>query len=180
MTKELSCRLIQPDDYTAMCKIILRFIYQEAQVRPMNEPSSDLERLFEHEKFLAYYVLEETETAMDEKKIIGGAGIQDCRYPATEIHPKTCELCRFYIDAEHRNANYGKFFLGGLIGFAREKGYERMLLETVPGKMQQAIMLYRKAGFFDTKNRPSNCWDKTGDKGHLFMELPLNRPIARL
>lgn len=180
MTKEICCRLIQPEDYAAMCKIIIKFMYEEASIRRMSEDSFDLEHLFENEKFLAYYVLEESDSDSGMKNIIGGAGIQDCQYPSTEKHPKTCELCRFYIDSSYRGANYGKFFLTCLIDYAKKQGYARMLLETIPGKMQQAITLYRKTGFFETKNRPPLCWDKTGEHGHLFMELTLDQSKTSL
>jgi ribosomal protein S18 acetylase RimI-like enzyme len=133
-----------------------------------------LEHLFEKEIFFAYYILEECDSHTGTNKIIGGAGIQDC--PEIEGQPKTCELCRFYIDSNYRGASYGKFFLMCLINFVKKQGYERIFLETVPEKMQPAIKMYRGAGFFDTKNRPPHCWDITGEKGHLFMELTLNQP----
>jgi GNAT superfamily N-acetyltransferase len=175
MTKNISCRLIQPEDYAAMSQIIIHFLYDESAVRDKTRDSSDLRKLFENEKFLAYFVLEESDSETGAKKIIGGAGIQHCQYPTTEIHPRTSELCRFYIDPTYRGNGVGKFFLSCLIDFAKKLKYERLLLETIPGKMDRAISMYRSAGFFETENRPAHCWDKTGEKKHLFMEVGLVR-----
>jgi putative acetyltransferase len=175
MTKEISCRLIQPEDYQAMSAIIIKFLYEESLVRQKTQDASDIKNLFVNEKFLGYYVLLETDTDTGKTKVIGGAGFQECKY-TEENHPKTCELRRFYIDSDYRGASYGKYFLNCLVDFVKRQGFQRILLETVPGKMDRAINLYSKVGFFKTQNRPLHCADKTGERGHLFMELTLNKP----
>jgi len=51
------------------------------------------------------------------------------------------------------------------------------LLEILPGKMEHAISLYRKIGFFETHNPPTHCSIKAIENKHLFMELNLNHSL---
>jgi len=102
MKKEIECHLIQPKDYQTMTDIIMKFLYKESKIRFLTQDSSDIKNLFTNEKFVGYYVLEETDLDNNVKKIIGGGGIQECKYHASENSPKTCELRPFYIDTNSR------------------------------------------------------------------------------
>jgi putative acetyltransferase len=76
---------------------------------------------------------------------------------------------RLYVRPEFRGQGVGKELVTTLIEAAREIGYERMLLDTLPGKMDRAIALYRRFGFREIAPYYHNPVE-----GALFMELRLS------
>lgn len=58
-----------------------------------------------------------------------------------------CELKRMYLKKEARGNGTGKLMILKAISIAKELGYERMRLDTLP-TMQTAIDLYKKIGFY--------------------------------
>lgn len=79
-----------------------------------------------------------------------------------------CEMKRLYVRPQFRGQGFGQKLVAAVIGAAREIGYERMRLDTVPGKMDRAIALYRSIGFHEIPPYYDNPFDDV-----LFMELRL-------
>lgn len=83
----------------------------------------------------------------------------------------TCEVKRLFVRPEYRGQKVGKQLMDAALGEARRIGYRRMLLDTVSGKMDRAIAMYREYGF-----REIPAYRENPQPGVLYMELDL-RPF---
>ena len=63
------------------------------------------------------------------------------------IDETTCEMKRLFLRPEFHGKGFGRKMIDRLLHEARQIGYSRMNLDTMPGRMDQAISLYRAFGF---------------------------------
>jgi len=63
-----------------------------------------------------------------------------------EWAPKVGEIKRIYVRADHRGPGFGPILTGALLERARELGYERVRVDTLP-TMSAAIQFYQEMGF---------------------------------
>lgn len=82
--------------------------------------------------------------------------------------PGLCEMKRLYVRPEFRGHRIGRVLAEYVIREAAEIGYSRMRLDTVAGKMDSAIAMYRELGFKET-----DPYYQTPVGHTLFMELVL-------
>jgi len=61
----------------------------------------------------------------------------------------TCEMKRLFLRPGFRGLGLGKALVVKIIDEAKSIGYKRMCLDTIPGKMDSAIALYKAMGFQD-------------------------------
>lgn len=79
-----------------------------------------------------------------------------------------CEMKRLYVRPQFRGKAIGHALAAKIIAEATANGYQRMRLDTVPGRMDAAIQMYRDLGF-----REIESYYATPVAGTLFMELDL-------
>jgi putative acetyltransferase len=75
-------------------------------------------------------------------EIIGGSGI----YPTANLPDGTCELVKLHLSNKARGKGIGKLLLEKCITAARELGYKKIYLETMP-ELTIAIPMYEKFEF---------------------------------
>jgi putative acetyltransferase len=80
--------------------------------------------------------------------------------------PGVCEMKRLYVRPAFRGKSLGRALAERLIAEAAAAGYTHMRLDTVPGKMDRAIALYRELGF-----REVAAYYPTPVRETVFMEL---------
>ena len=75
---------------------------------------------------------------------------------------------RLFVRPAFHGKGMGHQLLAAILREAREIGYERMRLDTLPPQMNKAIAIYRKLGFKEIEPYYDNPV-----QGALFMELQL-------
>ena len=98
-------------------------------------------------------------------KMVGGGGI----YPTEGLPADTCELVKMYLLPEARGIGLGKLLIEKCIEQARDLGYKKIYLESMP-ELQNALKVYEKFGF-NYLNGPM------GNSGHTGCSLWMLRNV---
>ena len=87
-----------------------------------------------------------------------------------KVDDSTCEMKRLYLRPEFRGKGLAGQIVNRIIHEAKQIGYSKMRLDTIPGRMDQAIKLYRSIGFKEIPAYYDSPFTDT-----LYMELDLTK-----
>jgi carbonic anhydrase len=87
------------------------------------------------------------------------------------VGPMTCEMKRLFVRPAYRDRGLGRVLVEAIIEEARKLAYTHLRLDTLPGRMERAIELYRSIGFVEIEPYYDTPVDSTK-----FMELDLLTP----
>ena len=155
-------REIQPQDNKQVASVI-RQVLIDLGVPKVGTAYADtaLDHMYENYDVpkASYFVVEEN------NRIIGCAGVAQLE----NFDGNVCELQKMYFTEEARGRGLGSQMMKVCLNKAREYGFEKCYLETMP-YMEDAQKLYKKTGFQYIEAR-------MGDTGHyscpVFMLLEL-------
>lgn len=137
--QELTIRTIEPGDNQSLAKIIRDALTEFKANKPGTvyfDPTTDhLYELFQTGR-AAYYVVTKGE------ELLGGAGI----YPTAGLEADTCELVKIYLSPAGRGKGLGKMLMEQCLAAAKNTGYKKVYLETMP-ELVVAVPMYEKFGF---------------------------------
>lgn len=132
-------RGIQQSDNPFLSKIVKGTLAEFGANHPNTvyyDPTTDtLYELFQ-KKGATYFVAELND------EIVGGGGI----YPTDGLPEDTCELVKMYLLPHARGTGLGRTLIEKCISTAKELGYKKIYLESMP-ELKQALKVYAKFGF---------------------------------
>jgi putative acetyltransferase len=159
---QIRLREIQQEDNAILAKIIRDTLAEFGANHPgtvyYDETTDALFEVFQNQNS-KYFVAE-----LD-GKIVGGGGI----YPTPGLSPDTCELVKMYLLPEARGIGLGSLLIQQAINSAKEKGFKKIYLETMP-ELKAALKKYEKFGF-------TYLSGPMGNSGHTGCSLWMIRDI---
>ncbi len=137
--QEIILRNINPADNAALAGIIRKALEDFNANKPgtvyFDSTTDQLSEVFTRAG--SQYFIAEVNGVM-----LGGAGI----YPTANLPEATCELVKLYVSAGARGKGVGKTLMQRCLDAAREHGYKKIYLETMP-ELHIAVPMYEKFGF---------------------------------
>lgn len=136
---DIKIRTIKPEDNPGIAKIIRNALAEFGANKPgtvyFDSSTDHLSDLFQTPRSV-YYV------AFNKDFLVGGAGI----FPSPGLPADTCELVKMYLVPESRGLGVGKLLIEKCLAYAKDAGYKRIYLETLP-ELKKAIHVYEKFNF---------------------------------
>jgi len=155
-------RPILERDNPFIAKIIRDALLEFGAAHPgtvyFDKTTDDLYNLFQHPD--SFYFVAELDGS-----IVGGGGI----FPTSGLPDDTCELVKMYLQAECRGKGIGKMLIEKCIETAKETGFKKIYLETMP-ELKLALNVYEKFGF-------SYLSHPLGDSGHFGCDLWMQKEL---
>lgn len=154
--KEITVRTIEEKDNAALAKLIRSTLAEFGANHPgtvyYDESTDHLFDVFQQPRSI-YFIAELN------GEVVGAGGI----YPTEGLPEDTCELVKMYTYPHVRGIGLGKLLIQKSLDFAKEAGYKKVYLETMP-ELKLALKTYEKFGF-EYINHPM------GNSGHFGCDL---------
>ena len=132
-------RTILPEDNKTLAKIIRNSLEEFKANKPgtvyFDDTTDNLSEVFKTPNSI-YFVAEA------DGVLLGGGGI----YPTHNLPAGTCELVKLYLSNAARGKGIGKLLMEKCFIAAKDLGYKKMYLETMP-ELNIAVPMYEKMGF---------------------------------
>ncbi|HWI93394.1 MAG TPA: GNAT family N-acetyltransferase [Flavisolibacter sp.] len=137
--EDINIRVIDRKDNWPLAKLIRSTLKEFGANHPgtvyYDESTDHLLEVFGTPRSI-YYVAEFN------REVVGGGGI----FPTEGLPADTCELVKMYTYPYVRGIGLGSTLIKKCIDYAKEAGYKRIYLETMP-ELKQALKTYEKFGF---------------------------------
>lgn len=132
-------RTILPEDNKTLAKIIRNSLEEFKANKPgtvyFDDTTDNLSEVFKTPDSI-YFVAEV------DGILLGGGGI----FPTQNLPAGTCELVKLYLSNAARGKGIGKLLMEKCFTAAKDLGYKKMYLETMP-ELNIAVPMYEKMGF---------------------------------
>ncbi len=153
---QIKIRIIEAKDNALLTQLIRRTLKEFGANHPgtvyFDDSTDHLFEMFDTPRSV-YYVAELN------NDIVGGGGI----FPTAGLPGDTCELVKMYLYPQVRGIGLGSMLIQKCIHFAKEAGYKKIYIETMP-ELKQALKTYEKFGFDYIDHA-------LGNSGHFGCEL---------
>ena len=133
-------REIKLEDNVAIAKIIRNALEEFKANKPgtvyYDTTTDNLFQLFQSTIKSKYFIVEKN------GEVVGGGGI----YPTKGLDNNTCEFVKMYLAKQARGLGLGKMIIEKCLQTAKENGYKKVYLESMP-ELKNALIVYEKFGF---------------------------------
>ncbi|MBS1640431.1 MAG: GNAT family N-acetyltransferase [Bacteroidetes bacterium] len=133
-------REIKLEDNAAIAKIIRNALEEFKANKPgtvyYDATTDNLFQLFQSTIKSKYFIVEKN------GEVVGGGGI----YPTKGLDNNTCEFVKMYLAKQARGLGLGKMIIEKCLQTAKENGYKKVYLESMP-ELKNALIVYEKLGF---------------------------------
>ncbi|MBS1670088.1 MAG: GNAT family N-acetyltransferase, partial [Bacteroidetes bacterium] len=134
-------REIKLEDNVAIAKIIRNALEEFKANKPgtvyYDATTDNLFQLFQSTIKSKYFIVEQ-----QNGEVVGGGGI----YPTKGLDNNTCEFVKMYLAKQARGLGLGKMIIEKCLQTAKENGYKKVYLESMP-ELKNALIVYEKLGF---------------------------------
>jgi len=158
ITDRINIRRIEPHEVPIAKELIYRVAHRVFQdTRPLEELIAFFESQHElHDMDDVQQTYFENDgvflVTTDHDQIIGTGAIR-------RLNDTICELKRVWLLFEYHGKGLGYRMIQELLAFARQKGYQRIRLETDRNDQRRAYDLYKRLGFYEIPRYGDNDQD---------------------
>jgi ribosomal protein S18 acetylase RimI-like enzyme len=166
LSKAFKIRAFHRNDSERVIRLISDIIVNEFNFKldfnTLDSDILDIEENYNKSDGGCFWVAESVDDNNRQQKIVGTTAVRNLKQ-----FESTCELKRMYVLKEFRRLGLGQKLLDIAVGYAKNVGYSKMVLDS-SSNLYAARALYLKKGFFDIPRYNDNY------RADVFMERKLS------